>query len=143
MRDIRKQTLDVSIAHQLGRAFRGLNRAMSAALRPHGLSAVQASILILLWERGPVPVGELQRSLGLSSSAFSGALDRMEAQGLVKRTLAPRDRRSFLVEPASWSRARKTAVIHSLLEAEDGLLGALDAKERKELLRLLRKTVDG
>jgi DNA-binding MarR family transcriptional regulator len=143
MRDIRKHTLEVSIGHQLGRAFRGLNRAMSAALRPHGLSAVQASILILLWEQGPLPVGELQKALGLSSSAFSGALDRMESQGLLKRTPAPSDGRSFLVEPASWSRARKQGVIDSLLDAEDELLAALDAKERKELLRLLVKTIDG
>ena len=145
MSTIRKRdfTLDDSAGDALGRAFRRLNRAVSTALRPYGLSAVQGNLLITLWERGPLPMGELQRAMGLSSSAFTGAVDRMEEAGLVRRVPAPSDRRSSLVEPAKWPRSRKLEVIEALLAAEDQLLAMLSQRERAQLLRLLRKVAAG
>ena len=141
MRDTRKRNirLEDSVGHELGRAFRQLNRGVSAALRPHGLSAVQGSILITLWAHGPMSIGELQKTMAFSSSAFTGAVDRMERADLVKRIPSPSDRRSFLLEPVRWGAARRRAVLEALLEAEDGLLSGLDRKERAQLLRLLRK----
>ncbi len=154
MRDIRKRgsgrerrtrqrELERSVANELGRAFRRLNRTVSAALRGHGLSAIQANILITLWARGPTPIGELQKAMGLSSSAFTGALDRMEAAERVRRVPSPSDRRSLLVEPARWPASRKGAVIEALLDAEDEFLAPLDAAERSSLLELLRKLATG
>ncbi len=145
MRNIRKRDLRLenSAGYALGRAFRRLNRAVSGALRPLGLSGVQGNVLITLWERGRMPVGELQKTTGLSSSAFTGALDRMEAAKLVRRVPAPSDRRSFLVEPARWSSDRKLDVIEALLEAEREFLGSLDRSERAQLLRLLTKVAEG
>ncbi len=141
MRDIRKRRtrIEDSVGHELGRAFRQLNRTVSTSLRPYNLSAVQGSILITLWAHGPMPIGELQKEMAFSSSAFTGAIDRMERAELVRRVAAPSDRRSYLLEPVKWSAARRRAVLDALLAAEDGLLGALDRKERAQLLRLLRK----
>ena len=141
MRDIRNRStrLEDSIGHELGRAFRQLNRAVSASLRPFGLSAVQGSILITLWARGPMPIGELQKEMAFSSSALTGAIDRMERSGLLQRHAAPSDRRSYLLEPVKWPAGRRRAVLAALLAAEDELLGGLPRKERSQLLRLLRK----
>ena len=136
---MRQRELERSVANELGRAFRRLNRTVSAALRGHRLSAIQANILITLWARGPTPIGELQKAMGLSSSAFTGALDRMQAAALVRRVPAPSDRRSLLVEPARWPASRKRAVIEALLDAEDEFLAPLAAGERASLLGLLRK----
>jgi DNA-binding MarR family transcriptional regulator len=134
----RRRDLERSVANELGRAFRRLNRTVSAALRSHGLSAIQANILITLWARGTTPIGELQKAMGLSSSAFSGAIDRMERAGLVRRLPSPSDRRSLLVEPARWGEARRAAVIEALLDAEDAFLAPLDAAQRAALRGLLR-----
>ena len=141
MREIRRQStrIEDSIGHELGRAFRQLNRTVSTSLRPYDLSAVQGSILITLWAHGPMPIGELQTEMAFSSSAVTGAIDRMERSELVRRVPSPSDRRSTLLEPVKWSAARRRAVLDALLEAEHGLLGALDRKERTQLLRLLRK----
>lgn len=134
----RRRDLERSVANELGRAFRRLNRTVSAALRAHGLSAIQANILVTLWARGPTPIGALQKAMGLSSSAFSGAIGRMERAGLVRRLPSPSDRRSLLVEPAPWAASRKGAVIEALLDAEDEFLAPLDAAQRTSLLGLLR-----
>lgn len=141
-RDGRDRDLGKSVGNALGRAFRRLNRTVSAALRPQGLSAVQGNLLLALWAQGPTPMGALQRGLGLSSSAFTGAIDRMERAGHVRRVPAPNDRRSFLLEPAPWPRARRAELIEALLAAEDEFLAPLAARERAELLRLLAKLAD-
>lgn len=142
MRNIRKResrSLEDSIGHHLGRAFRRMNRAISMKLREHKLSAVQGNILLTLWVSGPQPVGELQRGVGLSSSAFTGAIDRMEEAGLLRRVPSETDRRSFLIEPANWSGSRRAEVLASLVAAEDEFLTVLGKREREQLLGLLRK----
>ncbi len=139
MRANRKVKLEDSIGHELGRAFRRLNRAVSAALQPYGMSAVQGSILITLWARGPMPIGELQRAMSFSSSALTGAIDRMERADLVRRTASPSDRRSLLVEAVKWPAPRRRALLEALLAAEEELLAAFARSERKQLLGLLRR----
>ncbi len=145
MRDIRKRTfkLEDSIGHELGRSFRRLNRAVSTALRPFGISAVQGSILITLWARGSMTIGELQRAMSFSSSALTGAIDRMERADLVTRIPAPSDRRSFLVEPVKWPAARQRALFEALRAAEEALLAVFLGWERTQLLGLLRRLSAG
>jgi len=138
-RSVARRPLEQSVGYELGRAFRRLNRFVSAALREHGLSAVQGNILITLWALGPMPIGELQERMAFSSSAFTGALDRMEAAKLVRRVPSPDDRRSSLVEPLAWTGAKRLAVIDALVAAEDEFLAELGKDEKVELLRLLRK----
>jgi DNA-binding MarR family transcriptional regulator len=150
MRNIRKREasptaprrpLGASIGYALGNAFRRLNRHVAGAVRPLGLTASHVNILLTLWDHGALAVGELQERLGFSSSALTGALDRMEEAGLVKRVPSQSDRRSFLVEPAPWSRARRLEVIDALVAAEDEYLAGLTPAERGQLLALLGKLV--
>jgi DNA-binding MarR family transcriptional regulator len=150
MRNIRKREaspaaprrpLEASIGYALGNAFRRLNRHVAGAVRPLGITASHVNILLTLWDHGTLAVGELQERLGFSSSALTGALDRMEEAGLVKRVPSPSDRRSFLVEPAPWSRARRVEVIDALVAAEDEYLAGLTPAERGQLLALLGKLV--
>ena len=107
------------------------------------MSASQANVLLTLWAQGPLPIGELQAQLALSSSAFTGALDRMEKADLVRRVPSPSDRRSVIVEPVVWSSARRNELLDALLAAEDEFLTALSKTERASLLELLRKIGGG
>src|SRR5215469_13353449 len=92
--------LQESIGYALVRAFRTVNRDTTRALAPHGLSAEQAHILLILWDAArPMKVGELQRVLALGSGTLTGALDRMEKASLLRRVPDPNDRRAFVIEP--------------------------------------------
>jgi MarR family 2-MHQ and catechol resistance regulon transcriptional repressor len=107
------------------------------------MSASQANVLLTLWAQGPLPIGELQALLALSSSAFTGALDRMEKAELVRRVPSATDRRSFIVEPVAWSSTRRNELFDALIAAEDEFLTALSKTERASLLELLRKIGGG
>ena len=137
---------DERLAHSLGyalvRAFRVVNRASGRALQPHGLSAEQAHILLVLWLEGTMKIGELQRLLALSSGTLTGALDRMERAGLVRRVRDPEDGRAWRVEPAPFDAKKRRAIESDLEGLEDEVFAQLSARERAELLRLLSKITD-
>jgi MarR family transcriptional regulator, organic hydroperoxide resistance regulator len=137
---------DERLAHSLGyalvRAFRVVNRATGRALQPYGLSAEQAHILLVLWLEGTLKVGELQRLLALSSGTLTGALDRMEKIGLVRRVKDPEDGRAWRVEPAAFE-TKKRRELEGILERLEGeIFGGLTGRERAELLRLLTKIAE-
>jgi DNA-binding MarR family transcriptional regulator len=131
--------LDRSLSYALVRAFRRINRASGLAVQGFGISAEQAHILLVLWRQGPLKVGQLQRMLSLSSGTLTGALDRMDQAGLVRRVRHPQDGRAFTVEAASFDPKRRRAIEAALETMEDQAFGALSTAERDALLRLLRK----
>src|SRR5579883_2770839 len=108
-----------SVGYALVRAFRTVNRASNRVLARHGLSAEQAHILFVLWSDGPMKVGALQRILALSSGTLTGALDRMEKAGLVRRAPDPADARAFRVEPVAFDARRRRAIEATLEGIEE------------------------
>ncbi|MFC3996880.1 MarR family winged helix-turn-helix transcriptional regulator [Nocardiopsis sediminis] len=72
------------------RALTGLYRELLADL---GLTYPQYLVMLVLWERGTLPVKELGAALRLDSGTLSPLLRRLEAGGLVRRTRDTGDER--------------------------------------------------
>jgi DNA-binding MarR family transcriptional regulator len=53
--------------------------------------------MLVLWERGALPLNELGAALRLDSGTLSPLLKRLESAGLVSRTRSPDDERLLLV----------------------------------------------
>ena len=58
-----------------------------------GLTGPQVSVMACLVGRGPTTLTEVSRTLGMNHSTASGIVDRLQAQGLVRRTPDADDRR--------------------------------------------------
>jgi DNA-binding MarR family transcriptional regulator len=128
--------LDASLGNALVRLFRFQNRVHNRALRGTGVSAEQAHVLSILWERGAITIGALQKQLALSSATLTGAIDRLEGDGLVRRVPSPDDRRAFVLEPRVPPKLR--GQIEAAVQAgEDRCFRALGKRDRAELLRML------
>ena len=134
---LRDPRLRGSLGYALVRTFRAVNRASNRALRPLGLSAEQAHILLVLWLEGAMRMTELQRFVMLSSGTLTGAIDRMERAGMVRRVADADDGRAWRVEPAAADERR--AIEGTLETIEESSFAALTATERRELRRLLDK----
>jgi DNA-binding MarR family transcriptional regulator len=129
-----------SLANAVVRLFRLVNRTHNRKLKDIGISAEQAHVLTVLAVEGPMTIGRLQRLLALSSPTLTGAIDRLEAQELVRRVPSPTDRRAVLIEPRI--APKRQAQINAVLdEGEHQCFGVLTAAERKELQRLLDKCI--
>ncbi len=107
------------------------------------MSAEQAHLLILLWLRGPLSMGELGRQAALSTGTLSTAVDRLETAGLVTRMRNARDQRSVTVEAKEWPAAKQAKLFDALIEAEDAMLKPLSPRERTVLLDLLERVLAG
>ncbi|HEY3801677.1 MAG TPA: MarR family transcriptional regulator [Kofleriaceae bacterium] len=133
--------LEQSISNALVRLFRLVNRIHNRGLRATGLSAEQAHILMILWVRGPMTIGALQKQLALSSATLTGAIDRMAADGLLRRVPSPEDRRAFVVEPRITAK-RRAQIEAAVTATEERCVRALAKRDRSELRRLLEVCAD-
>jgi DNA-binding MarR family transcriptional regulator len=140
MRNIR---IGTSITNELAPLFRRVSRVHNRSLEAFELKAVDAHILAALLDGGPLAVGEVQQQLGLRGSTLTGALDRLEKRGLLKRQPSPNDRRSWVLEAAKVPARMREGLEAALEEAERTCWGALTKTERSQLLKLLQKANDG
>jgi len=121
------------------RAQQILLARLNEVLRPVGLTFPRYEALMLLsfTRRGALPLGKVGERLQVHRTSVTNIIDKLEADGLVRRVPHTEDRRATLAEitPAGRDRAAAaTALVH---EAVFGI-GALDDGELEELTALLR-----
>lgn len=91
--------LDKQICFSLHAASRAFNGVYRVLLKDLGLTYPQYLVMLVLWERGELPVKKLGEHLRLDSGTLSPLLKRLEAAGLVRRERSARDERSVEVRP--------------------------------------------
>jgi DNA-binding MarR family transcriptional regulator len=110
------------------------------ALVPFNLTFARYEALTLLSfsRRGSLPMGKMGQRLMIHAASVTNIVDRLEAQGLVKRTAHPDDRRTILCELTNDGRriAEKAAAAVNTIEFG---VGILSPAERTQLIRLVRK----
>lgn len=123
----------------LTRATNAAIRAVDGGLDEHDLTAAEFGILEALYHRGRLLLGDLQRKILVTSGGTTYLVDRLAAKGLIKREECPSDRRAryAALTPAGHALIKKIFPAHAkrIVNAVAGL----NAKERAEATRLLRK----
>jgi DNA-binding MarR family transcriptional regulator len=133
----------------LGRLFRSAQLAdarLAEGLAGHELQPGWFDLLAALRRAGkPYELNptQLMRATMLSSGGMTKRLDRLVEAGLVERRPDPDDRRGTRVRLTPQGRAAIDAALPVHATNEERLLSALDARERRELDRLLRKLLAG
>jgi DNA-binding MarR family transcriptional regulator len=109
-------------------------------LRPMGLTFARYEALALLsfTRQGALPLGKVGQRLQVHPTSVTNTIDRLEAQGFVRRVPHSTDRRTTLAEITATGRAvaeRATAALNDSVFTSTGLTST----ELTELFRLLRK----
>ena len=114
--------------------------AADNALRPHGLTFARYEALVLLYfsRAGSLPMRVMGQRLQVHPTSVTNIVDRLEADGLVKRTPHPTDRRTTLVEITETGRDRRVAATEALTSIRFGLCG-LTNRQTQQLTELLTK----
>lgn len=121
----------------LGAAQR-LETRVESALSASGLSLTKLAILHHLVQRPePVQLGRLADRISCVKSNITQLVDRLEADGLVRRVSDPADRRSIRAEITAEGRLRYDAGARILEDQEEGLLKCLRPGDREHLSKLL------
>ena len=124
-----------------------------------GMNLTDLQCLAILTSTGPVPAGQLAETMGLTTGAVTGLVNRMERAGYVRREKDPADGRRVVVQPvpeelervgAGFFGAREGALVDELLSGyDDGDLAVLldfmrkaNAATREEISRI-RAALEG
>lgn len=95
---MKKNDLISLIADDLRRVFQVVNEHSKRAMKETGLTGPQLWAIKVVAGHGPIRVSDLARRLYLHSATVVGIIDRLEAQGLVRRTRSEEDRRVVMVD---------------------------------------------
>ena len=107
-----------------------------------GITPLQYSLLSVLVEAGEVDQTTLAQAVAIDRTTTTGALKRLEARGLVRRTPSPLDRRAQQCGVTTAGRALCAAMEQPVREAHDATVAALTPGERRTLLDLLKKITE-
>ncbi len=116
--------------------------AVDGALRPHRLTFARYEALVLLTfsRQGRLPMRVMGERLQLHPTSVTNIVDRLQADGLVRRTPHPTDRRATLVEITDAGVALRDKATMSVTAVGFGLSGLTPEQETHltELLGLVR-----
>src|SRR5262245_20586250 len=127
---------------QLCFALYAASRAVTARYRPLldelGLTYPQYLVMLCLWERDSVSVGDLGAALHLESSTLSPLLKRLETNGLILRERRADDERSVAIRLTdAGAELRNKACAIPLAIADAMSLSPEQDATAKQLLRLI------
>src|SRR5260370_9615429 len=110
----RGKSPDVSGTHLwlvMMKAHRALQRLAIQSIESFAVGLSEFGVLEMLLHKGPQPVNEIGRRIGLTSGAITAAVDRLESCGLVAREDHPTDPRTPVVRLTAPGRVQATRAV--------------------------------
>lgn len=127
----------------LARAHAAIEAHTAAHVARHDLTLAEFAVLEVLFHKGPLLLGEVQRRILVSSGGITYLVDRLERRSLVERRSCPEDRRARY---AALTEAGEQLIERIFPEhaacVEQALSGLEDHDKRQavDLLRTLGRT---
>lgn len=106
------------------------------------LTPVQFAALTVLQANPGIDQATLAGLIAHDRVTIGGVVDRLEAKGLVDRTVSRHDRRARVLALTAEGEALLERVLPAVHAAQDGILAGLDVEERATFIGLLRKATD-
>jgi DNA-binding MarR family transcriptional regulator len=131
---------EMAAATSIMRAQQIVQTRVEDVLRPFDLSFARYEALVLLGftRRGALPMGKMGERLMIHPTSVTNIVDRLEAQGFVRRRPHQTDRRTTLVEITETGRQITERATKEVIASAFGL-EVLSDREVVQLTRLLRK----
>jgi DNA-binding MarR family transcriptional regulator len=134
-----------NVGFLLAKASQRFNELLGEHFAARGFDEVRGSygsVLVPLFERDGLRLGDLAEAARLSKQAMTGLVKQCEAAGLVERQRDPLDGRAFNVRLTARGREVKEAAEEILAELDEALVASLGARNRDGLVRALRGVME-
>ncbi|NKI92749.1 MarR family transcriptional regulator [Rhizobacter sp. SG703] len=106
------QQLDQQLCFALYSTMLGFNKVYRDLLKDLGLTYPQYLVMMVLWERDDLTVGDISERVFLDSPTLTPLLKRLQSSGLVDRTRSAVDERQVLVTLTDAGRALRSRASH-------------------------------
>jgi DNA-binding MarR family transcriptional regulator len=134
-----------NVGFQLAKAAQRWNELLVARFRAAGFPDVRpsyGSVLLPLFERDGLRIGEIGRRARLSKPSMTALVRQCEQDGLVRRERDPADGRAFRVVLTERGRRFGDVADRVLRELDELLEGRLGPEDREALSRGLEGVMD-
>jgi MarR family 2-MHQ and catechol resistance regulon transcriptional repressor len=123
----------------LARSFNAVSARLAEDIARHELTQTEFAILEVLYHKGPLLLGEVQRKILVTSGGITYLVDRLVEKGLVRREECAEDRRAryAVLTAAGTALIRKIFPQHTV--AVERALSGLTLAEQREATQLLKK----
>ncbi|WP_343641251.1 MarR family transcriptional regulator [Roseateles sp.] len=131
--------IDQQLCFAIYSTMLGLNKVYRELLKDLDLTYPQYLVMLVLWERDGLTVGEIGARVFLDSPTVTPLLKRLEAAGFVSRDRSPQDERQVLITLTDAGRAlrkRSTHLPQCIVDASDTELAEIiELRDRLLALR--------
>ncbi len=128
----------VQLADLLQRLMKRLRHAQAEQLAPLGLTPAQERALrVITRSEEPPRMAEIADRLGIVPRSLTTVIDSLEAAGLVRREIDPRNRRAILLHLTERGTAVRDDLRQARRRAAEDLFAPLSAPGRNALGELL------
>jgi DNA-binding MarR family transcriptional regulator len=134
-----------NVGFLLAKASQRFNELLVERFAVRGFAEVRASygsVLVPLFERDGLRLGELAAASRLSKQAMTGLVKHCEADGLVERERDPRDGRAFNVRLTARGLAFRAVADQVVGELDAALAQSLGTRNRDALIRALKGVIE-
>lgn len=122
----------------LSRAFNSVNRHAEADAVENGFTLTEWAILEVLYHRGPLLLGDVQRRILVSSGGITYLIDRLERRGLLERRACASDRRARYAALTQAGEQMVRELFPKHVERIEQAMSGLTAAEQRQCSSLLR-----
>jgi len=123
----------------LWKASRAVEALALKSIASQPICGSDFAVLEAVLHKGPLPVNDIGRRVGLTSGSITAAVDRLEAQRLVERRAHPGDRRARIVHLTPEGKRLISGVFVEHARDMARATSVLSSSERATLIRLLKK----
>jgi DNA-binding MarR family transcriptional regulator len=127
----------------LFRLWRVSHTRVADALQTAGLTPSSFALLNVIGAREGAIQQQLGAAMGIDPSTMVALIDELEGEGLAQRRPSPTDRRARRIVITAKGRRRRERARRLVADTEDEVLRGLTVAERDELLKLLRRALEG
>jgi DNA-binding MarR family transcriptional regulator len=141
---VSRTTFD-NVGFLLAKASQRFNDRLLARFAARGFPDVRASygsVLVPLFEAGPLRPGDIAARARLSKQSMTGLLKQCEAVGLVARERDPGDGRAYRVSLTRRGRELQAVAEQTLAELDRELVALLGARRRDALVEALKGVME-
>jgi MarR family transcriptional regulator, 2-MHQ and catechol-resistance regulon repressor len=133
------QSVALKLLVVLARAHASVEAHLHANVGVHGLTLTEFGILEVLYHKGPLLLGEVQKRILVSSGGVTYLVDRLEEKGLVERRACTEDRRARYAALTGQGEALIARIFPAHAELIQEVMGALSLDEQRLAVDLLRR----
>jgi MarR family transcriptional regulator, 2-MHQ and catechol-resistance regulon repressor len=123
----------------LARAYAAVGAHSEGDIERHGLTPGEFGILDVLFHKGPMLLGEVQRKVLVSSGGITYLIDRLTEKGLVERRACPHDRRARYAALTHRGESLFAEIFPEHARCIEVAVSGLDAEEREQAIALIRR----